>query len=74
MSDHPDGHPRYSPRVNRAYDPVLRRWLSPAPPWIWGVDRPRPSRLSRWLDAAGFIGALLLGAVFFGLLFWHPWT
>jgi hypothetical protein len=30
--------------------------------------------LSRWLDAAGFIGALLLGAVFFGLLFWHPWT
>ena len=82
MHDHEA--PIYAPRVNRSYDPVLRRWDHAPQPWVyksghaeWTSTRLRDTRAqtsrARWADwlAGTVLVSLAVGGV--ALLWWHPW-
>jgi hypothetical protein len=61
-------HPRWLPTVHRGYDPVLRRWDVPPPPWLWRI-RPEPKR-TKWDTIAGIAGGLILAAVAWVYVAW----
>jgi hypothetical protein len=65
-------YPRYEPRLNRDYDPILRQWRHPPEPVLWHYTPKRkpPAALDTIL---GIIGIVIfgLGCVIY---FLYPWA
>jgi hypothetical protein len=61
-------HPRNMPIVNRDYNPALRRWDHPPPPWIWGY-RAEPV-YSKWDAVAGIFGVLIVAMFTWWFVLW----
>jgi len=55
-------HPRYLPKVNRDYDPVIKTWTHPPPRWLWFYTT-EPPKATKLDTICGIAGVLILGAV-----------
>jgi hypothetical protein len=58
-------HPRYLPKVNRDYDPVIKTWTHPPPRWLW-IYTAEPAKTTKLDTICGIVGVLILGVLILG--------